>query len=142
VRSSGPVAGPLSRRYLIIFSSRPQPISTCQHRLIHDDTLVGSPGIPIVWSCEQEGPILHSLDMMARLRLLLAFHRLSAWVSGQASRKDLVAMVVLDRSGSMCSINGATAVQPCYKSNTASPCAAMITAAEILVVGLFEISIS
>jgi Flp pilus assembly protein TadG len=62
---------------------------------------------------------------------LLGFNSTVLRVSGQASRKDLVAMVVLDRSGSMCSINGATAVQPCYKSNTASPCAAMITAAKI-----------
>jgi len=40
-------------------------------------------------------------------------------------------MLVLDRSGSMCSNNGATAVQPCYKSNANSPCSAMITAAKI-----------
>jgi Flp pilus assembly protein TadG len=51
-------------------------------------------------------------------------------VSGQASRKDLVAMLVLDRSGSMCSINGATASPPCAKSDTTTPCSAMITAAK------------
>src|ERR1700727_1122955 len=49
-------------------------------------------------------------------------------VSGQASRKDLVAMLVLDRSGSMCAVNGATATPPCNSSNTNMPCSAMITA--------------
>src|SRR5580700_1232029 len=34
-------------------------------------------------------------------------------VTGQASRKDLVAMLVLDRSGSMCSINGASPAGSC-----------------------------
>jgi len=61
---------------------------------------------------------------------MLGFSYTALTVSGQASRKDLVAMLVLDRSGSMCSINGATAVQPCYKSTANSPCAAMITAAK------------
>jgi Flp pilus assembly protein TadG len=61
---------------------------------------------------------------------LLGFKSTGLTVSGQASRKDIVAMLVLDRSGSMCSINGATAVQPCYKSNVESPCSAMISAAK------------
>ena len=39
-------------------------------------------------------------------------------------------MLVLDRSGSMCSVNGATANPPCNKNNTNMPCAAMITAAK------------
>jgi Flp pilus assembly protein TadG len=51
--------------------------------------------------------------------------------SGQASRKDLVAMLVLDRSGSMCAVNGVAGSQPCDKSNTTSACAAMITAAKV-----------
>jgi Flp pilus assembly protein TadG len=51
--------------------------------------------------------------------------------SGQASRKDLVAMLVLDRSGSMCAVNGVAGSQPCSKSNTSSACAAMITAAKV-----------
>jgi Flp pilus assembly protein TadG len=51
-------------------------------------------------------------------------------VQGQASRKDLVAMLVLDRSGSMCSVNGGTANPPCNKTNTNMPCSAMITAAK------------
>jgi Flp pilus assembly protein TadG len=50
-------------------------------------------------------------------------------VTGTASRKDVVAMLVLDRSGSMCSINGANPVQPCG-ANDGTPCAAMITAAK------------
>jgi Flp pilus assembly protein TadG len=60
----------------------------------------------------------------------LGFNLTNLTVSGQASRKDLVAMLVLDRSGSMCSINGATASPPCGKSNTSTPCSAMITAAK------------
>jgi Flp pilus assembly protein TadG len=51
--------------------------------------------------------------------------------SGQASRKDIVAMLVLDRSGSMCAVNGVAGSQPCSKSNTTSACAAMITAAKV-----------
>ncbi len=51
-------------------------------------------------------------------------------VSGQASRKDLVAMLVLDRSGSMCAVNGVAGSQPCSKSNTTSACAAMLVAAK------------
>src|SRR5690242_5263474 len=50
--------------------------------------------------------------------------------SGNASRRDVVAMIVLDRSGSMCSINGAAATPPCNSANANTPCAAMITAAK------------
>jgi len=49
--------------------------------------------------------------------------------SGQASRRDVVAMLVLDRSGSMCSVNGAPANPPCGEGD-GSPCDAMITAAK------------
>jgi Flp pilus assembly protein TadG len=49
--------------------------------------------------------------------------------SGQASRRDVVAMLVLDRSGSMCSINGAPAAPPCGLGD-GTPCDAMITAAK------------
>ena len=50
--------------------------------------------------------------------------------SGNASRRDVVAMIVLDRSGSMCSVNGAAATPPCNSTNANMPCAAMITAAK------------
>ena len=60
----------------------------------------------------------------------LGFTNTPLSVSGQASRKDVVAMLVLDRSGSMCSINGASPSPPCGKSNTTTPCSAMITAAK------------
>jgi Flp pilus assembly protein TadG len=60
----------------------------------------------------------------------LGFNSTPLTVNGQASRKDLVAMLVLDRSGSMCSVNGATATPPCNSSNTNMPCSAMITAAK------------
>lgn len=50
--------------------------------------------------------------------------------TGNASRRDVVAMLVLDRSGSMCSINGATPSPPCSTSTANSPCAAMIKAAK------------
>lgn len=49
--------------------------------------------------------------------------------TGQASRRDVVAMLVLDRSGSMCSINGATPSPPCGEGD-GTPCDAMITAAK------------
>ena len=60
----------------------------------------------------------------------LGFNTTPLAVTGQASRKDLVAMLVLDRSGSMCSVNGGTAAPPCNSSNTNMPCSAMITAAK------------
>jgi Flp pilus assembly protein TadG len=60
----------------------------------------------------------------------VGFTSTSLAVSGQASRKDLVAMLVLDRSGSMCAVNGVAGSQPCSKSNSTSACAAMITAAK------------
>jgi Flp pilus assembly protein TadG len=60
----------------------------------------------------------------------VGFNFTTLTVQGQASRKDLVAMLVLDRSGSMCSVNGATANPPCKKSDTNTPCSAMITAAK------------
>ena len=60
----------------------------------------------------------------------LGFNLTSLTLTGQASRRDVVAMLVLDRSGSMCSINGATANPPCGKNDTTTPCSAMITAAK------------
>jgi len=56
----------------------------------------------------------------------LGFCATKLTVSGQASRRDIVAMLVLDRSGSMCSVNGATANPPCNKASTNTPCSAMI----------------
>ena len=47
--------------------------------------------------------------------------------TGTASRRTVVAMLVLDRSGSMC--NGGS--QPCTKSQTTLPCADMISAAKL-----------
>ena len=61
----------------------------------------------------------------------LGFSGTNLTVSGQASRKDIVAMLVLDRSGSMCAVNGVAGSQPCSKSNTNSACAAMINAAKV-----------
>jgi Flp pilus assembly protein TadG len=60
----------------------------------------------------------------------LGFSATNLSVTGQASRKDIVAMLVLDRSGSMCSINGATANPPCNKASTTTPCSAMINYAK------------
>jgi Flp pilus assembly protein TadG len=59
----------------------------------------------------------------------LGFNTTPLAVTGQASRKDLVAMLVLDRSGSMCSINGAAPAPSCG-ANDGTPCASMITAAK------------
>lgn len=47
--------------------------------------------------------------------------------TGTASRRTVVAMLVLDRSGSMC--NGGS--QPCTKTQTTLPCADMINAAKL-----------
>jgi Flp pilus assembly protein TadG len=60
----------------------------------------------------------------------LGFSATTLTGSGQASRKDIVAMLVLDRSGSMCSVNGATANPPCNKGSTTTPCSAMINYAK------------
>jgi Flp pilus assembly protein TadG len=60
----------------------------------------------------------------------LGFNLTKLTVSGQASRRDIVAMLVLDRSGSMCSINGNTANPPCSENTSGSPCAAMIASAK------------
>ncbi len=49
-------------------------------------------------------------------------------VSGEAVRRNLVAMLVMDRSGSMCTV-GANDNQPCGEGD-GTPCASMITAAK------------
>ncbi|MEQ1947895.1 MAG: VWA domain-containing protein [Bryobacteraceae bacterium] len=46
---------------------------------------------------------------------------------GYATRRDVVAMLVLDRSGSMCP----SSATPCSKTDTTSSCAAMINAAKL-----------
>jgi Flp pilus assembly protein TadG len=71
-----------------------------------------------------------STNVPAWFMRFVGFTSTALSVSGQASRKDLVAMLVLDRSGSMCAVNGVAGSQPCSKSNTATACAAMITAAK------------
>lgn len=60
----------------------------------------------------------------------LGFMKTALTVQGQASRKDVVAMLVLDRSGSMCSINGVSQGQPC-KKGSGTACDSMLTAAKI-----------
>ena len=50
-------------------------------------------------------------------------------VASQATRRAVVAMIVLDRSGSMC-VSGGVQHSPCNKTNTTYPCAAMISAAK------------
>jgi Flp pilus assembly protein TadG len=59
----------------------------------------------------------------------LGFRGTALTLTGQASRRDVVAMLVLDRSGSMCSINGAVANPPCGAGD-GTPCASMIAAAK------------
>jgi Flp pilus assembly protein TadG len=59
----------------------------------------------------------------------LGFSATNLSVTGQASRRDVVAMLVLDRSGSMCSINGVQQSQPCGEGD-GTACASMITAAK------------
>lgn len=60
----------------------------------------------------------------------LNFTSTTIQATGTASRRDVVAMLVLDTSGSMCSVNGVNQGQPCSESNTTEACAAMITAAK------------
>jgi Flp pilus assembly protein TadG len=57
----------------------------------------------------------------------LGFGSTTIAANGNASRRTVVAMLVLDRSGSMC----AGGSQPCTKTQTTLPCAAMINAAKI-----------
>jgi Flp pilus assembly protein TadG len=70
-----------------------------------------------------------STNVPAWFMKYVGFTNTALTVSGQASRRDVVAMLVLDRSGSMCSINGATPSPPCA-ANDGTPCASMITAAK------------
>jgi Flp pilus assembly protein TadG len=57
----------------------------------------------------------------------LGFGSTTIAANGNASRRTVVAMLVLDRSGSMC--NGGST--PCTKTQTTLPCAAMINAAKM-----------
>ena len=47
-----------------------------------------------------------------------------------ATRRAAVVMMVLDRSGSMCAVNGVAKSQPCTKASNGSACQAMINAAK------------
>lgn len=49
--------------------------------------------------------------------------------TGNATRRAVVVMMVLDRSGSMCTVSGVNK-QPCSKANSTYPCALMVTAAK------------
>lgn len=60
----------------------------------------------------------------------LGFGATTVSATGTASRRTVVAMLVLDRSGSMC-WNGTKYADPCYKTNTTLPCADMINAAKL-----------
>jgi hypothetical protein len=51
-------------------------------------------------------------------------------VVSQATRRAVVVMMVLDRSGSMCAVAGVAGSQPCGKTSSGSACQAMITAAK------------
>ena len=57
------------------------------------------------------------------------YSTLNISATGNATRRAVVMMLVLDRSGSMCTVGGTTN-QPCTKANTTYPCASMITAAK------------
>jgi len=70
-----------------------------------------------------------STNVPAWFMKYLGFTNTALTLSGQASRRDVVAMLVLDRSGSMCSINGGNPAIPCG-ANDGTPCASMITAAK------------
>ena len=57
------------------------------------------------------------------------YTNISIGAIGNATRRAVVVMLVLDRSGSMCMHNG-TIHQPCNSTNTTYPCALMIQAAK------------
>jgi Flp pilus assembly protein TadG len=59
----------------------------------------------------------------------LGFGATTIAANGNASRRTVVAMLVLDRSGSMC-WNGTSYAQPCTKTSATLPCATMINAAK------------
>jgi len=51
-------------------------------------------------------------------------------VKSSATRRAAVVMMVLDRSGSMCAVNGVPGTQPCSKASAGSACQDMINAAK------------
>ena len=71
-----------------------------------------------------------STDVPTWFMKYLGFNFTNLTATGQASRKDVVAMLVLDRSGSMCAVNGVEGSQPCRESDTDTACSAMIVAAK------------
>ncbi len=70
-----------------------------------------------------------STNVPAWFMRVVGFNSTALSLTGTASRRDMVAMLVLDRSGSMCSINGGSPSPPCG-ANDGTPCASMITAAK------------
>jgi Flp pilus assembly protein TadG len=78
----------------------------------------------------REVTVTATTNVPAWFMRFIGFTSTTISVTGTASRKDVVAMLVLDRSGSMCSINGAYPSTPCGESDSTTPCSAMITAAK------------
>jgi Flp pilus assembly protein TadG len=80
-------------------------------------------------------PQLDHVDVIATTTVPTWFMRwfgyntLTISATGKATRRAVVMMLVLDRSGSMCTVGGVTN-QPCTKADSTTPCAAMITAAK------------
>lgn len=60
----------------------------------------------------------------------LGFGSTTISASGNASRRTVVAMIVLDRSGSMC-MSGGTQHSPCAGTGNSYPCSAMVSAAKV-----------
>jgi Flp pilus assembly protein TadG len=60
----------------------------------------------------------------------LNFGATTIHATGTASRRTVVAMLVLDRSGSMCMSSG-TIYQPCAGTGNSYPCSAMVSAAKV-----------
>ncbi len=54
-----------------------------------------------------------STNVPAWFMRVMGFNSTALTLTGQASRRDMVAMLVLDRSGSMCSINGGNPASSC-----------------------------
>lgn len=71
-----------------------------------------------------------SASVNAMFMRWLGFTSTTVAATGTASRRTVVAMLVLDRSGSMCQ-SGSTNYAPCLGTDATYPCGQMVTAAKL-----------
>lgn len=96
----------------------------------------GSTGQSVHIYPDSSNPQLDHVDVTASTQVPTFFMR---WFGVQyttlnvvsyATRRAAVVMMVMDRSGSMCAVNGVAKPQPCGKTSSGSACQAMINAAK------------